>query len=156
MLGTIVTHLPIFAQGDNGYIVVVDMDDLFVDKVNSVEFMRTTDPTLTKVVEGTTITLLNDMLNTTDAVDVAWAYSSSLLYLFFTNYYPYIDETMFIAFGTRTGVPINSFDDKIDIPEKHLELFIKYAIKESAQLLGRQVPPSIEVDIRELESKLNG
>jgi len=156
MLGTIITHLPIFAQGSNGYIVVVDMDDLFVDKINSVEFIRTTDPTLTKVVKGTTITLLNNMLNTTDAVDVSWAYSSSLLYLFLTNYYPYIDETMFIVFGTRTGVPINSFDDKIDVPEKHLELFVKYAIKESAQLLGRQVPPSIEVDIRELESRLNG
>ena len=160
MLGTPVTHLPKFAEGDNGYILIADLDDLFIDEVASVQFYDSLDTSKTEQkTASVSLTTMNGYLNASDTStlpNAAWCKSSSYLYMFFlTDYYAYESHNFFTVFGNRTGIPINDMNDNIDIPEQHIELFIKYAIREAAQILGKQVPPSIERDINQLETKLS-
>jgi len=158
MLGIPVVHFGKFSEGTNGYILIADTDNLFLETVSSVIFQDEIDESLTTIVETpTSLEILNTYLNSTDTVpDGAWHKTSSLLYVFLNSTtFPYEVNTLFTPIGTRTGIPIQSLSDQtIDVPEKHLELFLKYVIKESAQLLGKQVPPSILQDIEELESKI--
>ena len=156
MVGTPITHFGKFSEGTNGYIVIMDANDLFLETVNSIVIQNETDVSLTAVFESETdLITLNGYLNSSSYPNAAWFQSSSLIYLFLSNaVYPYTNDIIFTVLGTRTGIPIRSLDDYIDIPEKHLELFIKYAIREAAQLLGRQIPPAIIKDITELESNL--
>ena len=156
MLGTPVTFAPQFAIGDNGFIVTFDPDDLFMDTIANVQFMVDGDTTLTSLNSSeVSLATLNGYLSATTYPANAWTYNKSLLYLFLdSSSYPYLSTTKFIVFGTRTGMPITSMDDNIDVPEKHMELYMKYVIQEAAQLSGRQVPPSVIADIAELESNL--
>jgi hypothetical protein len=156
MLGTPVTYLPKFAEGTNGFIVVCDLDDLFINAIDFVQFGIDGDTTATlNVEEGVDLKTLNSYLESATAPNAAWAKSSSLLYLFFnTSVYSYLNTNIFVVYGTRSGIPITNLDDNIDVPEQHLELYTKYVIREAAELQGKLVPPSIKKDIEELENKL--
>lgn len=156
MVGTPVTYLPKFNQGLNGYIIVADGDDLYLDGIDFIQVaIEGTPDSIVNLEEKVDLKVLNGYLLSDTAPSCAYAYDSGLIYLYLDGTaFPYLIDTKFIVYGTRTGIPITSLDDLIDVPEKHLELYIKYAIREAAQLLGKIVPPSIEKDIRELETKL--
>lgn len=157
MLGTPVTHFPKFSDGTNGFIIAVDSDSLFLDEVVGVQFSSELDTDATTTIETeTNLLTLQTYLEIATFPDVAWSFSSGILYMFISaDYFDYASTTQFLAFGYRSGIPITNMNSTIDVPEKHMELFIKYAIREAAQLLGRQVPPSITKDINDLEIKLS-
>lgn len=157
MVGTPVTHFGKFLEGLFGYVLIVDTDDLFLDSVESVIFQDTLSSSVTTTIKSATdLSTISDYVNDSEADIPAWYKSSSLLYMYFPiASFPYLSTTVFTVLGTRTGIPIKSLNNEnIDVPEKHLELFLKYAIKEAAQMLGKQVPPSILKDITELESNI--
>ena len=156
MIGTPVTYASKFSEGTYGYTIAVDVDNLFMDTISKVQAQTTTDVSLTALFSSeSALTELMDYVNDSTCPDCAWYLSSSVLYMFFkTTVYAYLSSTIFTAFGTRTGIPITNLDDVIDVPEQYMELYIKYSIREAAQLQGRQVPPSIIADISELEKDL--
>ncbi len=156
MIGTPVTYASKFSDGTYGYTIAVDVDNLFMDTISKIQAQSTDDVSLTALFSSeSALTDLMAYVNDSACPNCAWYLSSSILYLFFkTSVYAYEAATMFTAFGTRTGIPIRNMDDVIDVPEQFMELYIKYAIREAAQLQGRQVPPSILADIAELETAL--
>ena len=155
MIGTPVTHFGKFSEGSVGFIIIADTDDLYLEDVTSVIFQDAGASSET-ISEATDLATLSGYVSDDEAITPAWYKSSSLLYLYFpTATLPYEADTLFTVLGTRTGIPIKSLEDEsLDVPEKHLELFLKYAIREAAQMLGKQVPPSITKDITELESNI--
>lgn len=153
MFGTPITFAPIISSGSVGKIVSVKMNDLFAEEIKSLQLTESVAPT-TEVVSSIDITTLLGYQNDLTAPNGAYTFSSGLLYIFIKDgVFDYVNTTLFFLIGTRIGIPISSFDDHIDVPDKDLELFVKYAIRESAELQGRIVPPAIEQDIKELECK---
>lgn len=154
MLGTPVTYYPKSWEGTNGFIISADLDELFIDSIESVQVVDedgaiTTSKTSTK----TDLSTLNDYLESTTYPTISYAYASNMVHIFISSF-SYVVTTKFVVFGYRSGIPIKSLEDELDIPESHIELFKKYAIKEAAQLRGRIVPAGILADINELENSL--
>jgi len=153
MFGTPITFAPVISEGTVGKVVAVKMNDMFAEEIKSLQL---TD-TLTSTVELITSSSLVDLMALVNVSSVNGSYclSSGVLYIFILNsVFAYVDTTTFFLIGTRTGIPVRSLEDQIDIPEKDIELFIKYVIREAAELKGKMVPPSIELDIKELESQM--
>ena len=159
MYGTPIDYCPIIVENPNqGYVVVVGLNELFAEKVNSINLSKDGsvfpgEQLSYQVTSQTDLTKLMELPYTDNAPDLAFTESSNLLYMYLDNrIFPYGKSVRFFVIGTRTGIPITSLSDYIDVPEKDMELFIKYSIREAAQLKGKPIPPSIEMDIKELES----
>jgi len=153
MFGTPITYCPEVAVGSAGKVVSVKMNDMFAESIKSLQLIDTLLGTSLPI-DSADLSDLLAMTNSDSPPSGAYSLSGGILYIFFdTSIYDYVDSTLFFLVGTRTGLPLTDFNSIVDVPEKDLELFIKYAIRESAELQGKIVPPAIEQDIRELESK---
>ena len=154
MFGTPITYCPVVSIGASGKIVSVKMNDMFAEDIKSLQLIETIGETSVEA-NKLALTELMNLPSNVSAPDGAFTLSSGTLYIFInTSTYDYLSTTLFFLIGTRVGLPITSFESQVDVPEKDLELFIKYVIKEAAELQGRIVPPAIELDIKTLEAQV--
>jgi hypothetical protein len=154
MIGTSVTYYPEYANSDYGFIIVCGLNEINIDQVTAIQINKTESDdsiTVALVEESIDMKELVKLLSATSTTEIAFSVVSNNLYIYFNSTFDYVDNLKIVVYGTRTALPIISMDESIDIPETDIELFIKYAIKETSQLLGKQVPPSIERDIAQLE-----
>jgi hypothetical protein len=155
MFGTPLSYCDLIQQTSEGYIMAVGINQVNIDTIELVQINYNQD-TLT-IKDELPLDQLLQLTNDPGNTKAAWSQDSNRLYIFLNETdYPFTmaDAIFFFVIGIRNGQPINSVQDYIDIPEKDLELFINYSIKEAAQILGKPIPASVEMEIKELEYKI--
>ena len=163
MYGTPITFCPKITESNQGYVVVVGLNELLAEEVKTLNILKdpasypNEDQYSFQEVSETQLTVLLEYPNVDTAPLIAWNMSGNLFYIYLNKTtFPYSNKISFFLIGTRVGIPVTSMDSLIDVPEKDMELFIKYVLREAAQLKGKPVPASIEMDIKELENKFRG
>ena len=155
MLGNPITYAKKIAEGSKGYIVVVKLNDLLADEITRCWLVRDLsqisgyDNSILKL-SSVGYDRLFDFLESGD-VEGAYSWDKENLWIYVNEDegWPYTTTVNFFVSGYRTAIPIRDEDSYIDVPEEDIELFVKYTIKESAQLRGKLIPSSIGKDILE-------
>jgi len=152
MFGNSVTDFDKFTDGTVGYTIAVDLTFLNVEIVSSLQGDAngtTEDP----VTGNTALATLQSYINDFNAPDLAWNYSSDILIIFFkTVTFAYTNTTRFIFYGYRQAVPIKTLTQNIDIKDRDLPLFLRYALKEAKILQGKISDPKEDQEIIQLEN----
>jgi len=81
---------------------------------------------------------------------IRYAFGEGVLTIYTTHYNS--NHRLGIV-GKRKNISIRSLEDYLDLDTDDLELFINYLIRETSQIQGKQIPPSVERDITALERR---
>jgi hypothetical protein len=65
--------------------------------------------------------------------------------------YPYADSTRFALFGKRKAQPLVADDEKLDVPDRDIDLVRAYAMKIAYKLKENRIPPTVINEIDENE-----
>lgn len=135
-------------------IYVINLADQNVSTITQV-MLNSTSLTIKNSTSETSLTDIYTHFaeETVPADGVEWSLNNNSLTVYTDVVSANAPSYQLVLTGTREPLPISSLDDQLDIPPEDLELFINYAIRESAQLLGKVVPPAVEQNILELEGE---
>jgi len=164
MVGTLITYCNILVDDEYGYIVMVSANDLLAETIEDVIILRDKEH---YPVNGTTLKQKLDIMQTDlasllllpydpDSLEASYSFDNTMLYIFIKKsiYSAYDEYLKFSVLGTRLPIQVVDENSYIDIPEKDIELFIKYVIDETSQILGKQTPLSVLTSIKELEGEI--
>ena len=155
MFGNKVTDVDKFAEGTAGYILKLDTTTTLAFTIVGVQAQVAADDTPEPCDQETSLTQLLSFLNDESAPDLAFNYSYGEVYIFFkTTSFPYAIDTRFIIIGRRNPLKLASFDDKLDIADKDIDLFLAYAIRTASLLAREAVPFQIEKTIKAREQEI--
>lgn len=155
MFGNKVTDVDVFAEGSNGYVIRVDTTSILAYSITGIQAQIGPSDTPEPVTEETTLPELLSFLNDGDSVDLAFNYGYGEVYIFFkASIFPYVDTTRFILIGKRNPLKLASFNSKLDIADKDIELFLAYAIRTASLLARESVPFQIEKTIKAKEQEI--
>lgn len=153
--GNKVTELSQIAVGTVGYVVRADTTSLLAYSITAVQVQADPADTPAPVTEENSLDTLLGYVNDTEAPDAAFNYGYGEVHIFLkASVYAYITTTRFVLIGKRNPIKITDLEDKLDIPDKDMELFLSYCLKYGALLTGNQVPYTVDKTIREKELEI--
>lgn len=139
-----------YAIGTYGYIVRINTTNIRLSSITSVIVSDIADNVTDTITSATDIDTLYRHLEDSDCPNASYYFSGSILTLFVKlSKYAYDGNTEFSIIGYRSTDEIGEY---VDIASEDLELFINYAIAESAQILGKTVPTNVINNISNLEN----
>ena len=155
MFGNRVTDIDKFAEGTAGYILRVDTTTVLAYTITGVQAQVSATDTPVPIDTEDELSTILGYLNNSSAPDLAFNYSYGEVYIFFkTSVFPYVDDTRFIIIGRRNPLKLTSFNDKLDIADKDIDLFLAYAIRTASLLAREAVPFQIEKIIKAKEQEI--
>lgn len=154
MFGLAVTHFNKFLENSTGYVLAISTSVFPVYEIKSVMAINS-DGLITEVNTSVNLDELNKIFMEGNQ-KLAYFFSGDVIYIYFRkNEYSYTADTKFIITGIRSVLPVKDLEDKIDIPENYLDLFVNYVMKYIYLTKGLKVPSDIVLEINNLEQKLN-
>lgn len=156
MFGNKITDLTQIAIGTVGYIIKIDVkSSIFAYDITAVQAQDNAGSVPAPVTTEVSLDTLMGYLNDSAAPDLAFNYGYGEVTIFLkTSVFPYVDTTGLVMFGKRNPIKLTSFNDKLDIDDKDIELFSAYVIKYGSILSGKPVPFDVEKTIKNKETEI--
>ena len=153
--GNKVTDFSQVAVGTVGYTIRIDTVSLLAYNIEFVQAQDSATSTPEPATQEVSLAVLQSYLNSTGAPDLAFNYSYNECTIFLkTSVFPYEDTTRVGLYGTRNPLKLESLDQKLDIADQDLDLFIAFVRKHAAELVGKAVPYDVQKKIKEAKAEL--
>ena len=138
------------SNGARANLIVIGASNSGIEEIDKIYlFHASTGSTYTSVVNSD-LTDIYDAFVASASAGIKFSFKENVLTIYTTHY---TSSHKLNIIGKRKVLPINSLEDYLDLDPSDLELFINYLIRETSQIQGKQIPPSVERDITALERR---